>query len=106
MRGRLIWPDSGRFERLRALVRRAFQTGIHQQLHTAMNQASRMLRGWIYAAVVAATVAGCQTWNWRGAGYGENDERMPVNLRPPADERQFSGVNAKARDIERSLGVR
>ena len=70
----------------------------------------------IFAFLVPLSVAccGCQSWkngtglfNWRGQGYNDDDlNTLTQNLRPPGDERQFSGVDAKARDIERSLGVR
>lgn len=53
-----------------------------------------------------ASVYGCSGWNWRGQGFGNNEGRWAQNLRPPADERQFSGVDARAQEIERNLGVR
>ncbi len=63
---------------------------------------------------LSAACCGCQSWhagtgiwNWRGKGYNDDDlNHLTQNLRPPGDERQFSGIDAKARDIERSLGVR
>jgi hypothetical protein len=63
---------------------------------------------------LSALCSGCQSWHndtgiwsWRGKGYNDDDlNHLTQNLRPPGDERQFSGVDAKARDIERSLGVR
>ena len=45
-------------------------------------------------------------WNWRGKGFGNNEGGWAQSLRPPADERQFSGVDARAQEIERNLGVR
>jgi hypothetical protein len=58
------------------------------------------------AVIFVATIAGCQPFNWRGQGYGERTKPWTENLRPPADEGQLSGIDAKARDIERNLGVR
>jgi hypothetical protein len=58
------------------------------------------------AAVVTASIAGCKCWNPRGQGYGDQAESWTKHLRPPADERRLSGLDAKARDIERNLGVR
>ena len=51
-------------------------------------------------------VSGCQQWDLRGHGYDDDTNSLTKNLRPQADERQFTGVDARARDIERSLGVR
>ena len=64
------------------------------------------LRWLLCASAVAAAIAGCRACPWRGNGYGESSEPWTRNLRPPADEKQFTGVDAKAREIERSLGVR
>jgi hypothetical protein len=59
------------------------------------------------AALTAAAIGCCHTCNWRGQGYGgDQSQCWTKNLRPPADEQKLSGVDAKARDIERSLGVR
>ncbi len=66
---------------------------------------------WGMLALVLS-VSGCQSamkptkWNWRGHGYGEDENSLTGNLRPPADERSMSGLDARARDIERNLGVR
>ncbi|MEX0677335.1 MAG: hypothetical protein WD063_09680 [Pirellulales bacterium] len=71
-----------------------------------MRCSSGPLRSLIFAVVCASAMAGCRACNWRGQGYGEQREPWTRNLRPPADESQFTGADAKARDIERSLGVR
>ena len=60
----------------------------------------------VCAALALPAIEGCRTYDWRGKGYGEQAQSWTKDLRPPADESQFSGVDAKARDIERSLGVR
>lgn len=69
-----------------------------------MRPSSGLVR--LLSCAAVALIAGCQTWNWRGAGYGEQAGSWTKNLRPPADEEKLSGFDAKARDIERSLGVR
>lgn len=54
-------------------------------------------------------LAGCQRLRehkWRGHGYGQEVNSLTENLRPPADERQMTGFDERARDIERNLGVR
>ncbi len=60
----------------------------------------------LLAAVAVATIAGCRPFNWRGQGYDDRTQTCTKDLRPPADESRLSGIDAKARDIERSLGVR
>ena len=64
-------------------------------------------------ALTVANCLGCQSWNsesgilgWRGNGYDERVNALTEDLRPPGDERRFTGVDNRARDIERSLGVR
>lgn len=66
-----------------------------------------------FALLLSMTLVGCRSWNsglagwnWRGKGYDEDTNELTKNLRPPADERQMTGLDARARDIERSLGVR
>ena len=71
-----------------------------------MRDSSGSLRSIFIASVAAAAIAGCRNYNWRGTGYSEQAQSWTKNLRPPADELRFSGLDAKARDIERSLGVR
>ncbi len=65
-----------------------------------------LLRPLLALAVAAATLVGCQRWNWQGNGYDDQVNALTKDLRPPADERRFTGVDAQAHDIERSLGVR
>ena len=64
------------------------------------------MRSLLLAAVAAATIAGCRSFDWRGKGYDDQTQSWTKDLRPPADESRLSGLDAKARDIERSLGVR
>lgn len=71
-----------------------------------MQSSNGPLRWLLLVAVAAATFAGCQPFNWRGKGYDDQTQSLTKDLRPPADESRFAGLDAKARDIERSLGVR
>ena len=71
-----------------------------------MRHSSGPVRSLLLAAVAAATIAGCRSVDWRGQGYDERTQAWTKDLRPPADEARLSGLDAKARDIERSLGVR
>ncbi len=57
-------------------------------------------------AVSLMAVGGCGRWNWRGKGFGNSEGTWAQNMRPPADEKRFSGVDARAQEIERNLGVR
>ena len=60
----------------------------------------------IVVAMGLLMVGGCGRWNWRGQGFGNNEGTWAQRMRPPADEKQFSGVDARAQEIERNLGVR
>lgn len=74
------------------------------------------MRRYLMAAAVSAialslvlTLVGCQrlrSYKWRGNGYGEEVNSLTENLRPPADEQHMTGLDERARDIERNLGVR
>jgi hypothetical protein len=58
-------------------------------------------------ASLAVLSIGCRPFDLRGKGYGDQGgQTWTQNLRPPADERRFTGLDGRARDIERSLGVR
>ena len=59
----------------------------------------------VLALIIMAT-SGCTRWDWRGKGYGDDSGRWAQEMRPPADEKQFSGLDARAQEIERNLGVR
>ncbi len=58
------------------------------------------------AAAVLIAAVGCSRWDMRGKGFGDNSAGWAQKMRPPADERQFSGLDSRAREIERDLGVR
>jgi hypothetical protein len=67
----------------------------------------------VLALLFSLNLAGCRSWNsglagwnWRGKGYDDDTNALTKNLRAPADERQMTGLDARARDIERNLGVR
>jgi hypothetical protein len=66
-------------------------------------------RGWrwlLLAVPLLLAAAGCASWNWRGRGFDDDSGGWAKNLRPEADEKQFSGLDARAQQIERNLGVR
>jgi hypothetical protein len=67
---------------------------------------SRAARWFLAVTFLCALPAGCQRWNWRGEGFGDSSGRFAEKLRPPADEKQFSGLDTRAREVERDLGVR
>lgn len=65
------------------------------------------------ALLLPVALGGCTSWNsgladwsWRGKGYDKQTNDLTKNLRAPADEWQMTGLDARARDIERNLGVR
>jgi hypothetical protein len=74
--------------------------------HSIMRFSRGFALSLLCAAVLAAIVAGCRPFNWRGKGYNDSSQPWTRDLRPAADERQLRGIDAKARDIERNLGVR
>ncbi|REK17939.1 MAG: hypothetical protein DWQ37_05305 [Planctomycetota bacterium] len=60
-------------------------------------------------ALLVTALVGCQNWkdwNWRGKGYDDDVNSLTKGYRPAGDERSFSGLDARARDIESNLGVR
>lgn len=59
--------------------------------------------------VITLTLCGCQALRndkWRGEGYDPSVNELTGNLRPPGKEKSFAGFDARAREIERNLGVR
>lgn len=73
------------------------------------SRATRRLGPLVAAALLAVaftTSPGCSRWDMRGKGFDDDTGRMARRLRPPADEKQFSGLDTRAREIERNLGVR
>jgi hypothetical protein len=63
---------------------------------------------WLAVLVAGGLVVapGCCRWDWRGKGFGDDEGAWAQKMRPPADEKHFSGVDARAQEIERNLGVR
>ena len=59
----------------------------------------------VTTAILLASL-GCAKWNWRGKEFGDRGGHWARQLRPPADEKQLSGLDARAQEIERDLGVR
>jgi hypothetical protein len=60
--------------------------------------------------LVAALILPSWGCRWRpdirGKGFGDNTGEFAQKLRPPADEKQLSGIDERSREIERNLGVR
>jgi hypothetical protein len=76
---------------------------------TRLDCTPRVLRrrvGVLACLVVIAMTYGCSRWNWRGRGFDDKSIGWSEKMRPAADEKQFSGFDARAREIERNLGVR
>ena len=48
---------------------------------------------------------GCATWNPRGPGFGTDDATWGQRLRPASRPGNAVGLDSRAREIERSLGV-
>ncbi|MBI3836871.1 MAG: hypothetical protein HY288_02910 [Planctomycetia bacterium] len=70
-------------------------------------QFPRRLKWPLTAALILLSAAGCARWNWRGKGFDDDDSAAWARkLRPTADEKQFSGLDARSQEIERNLGVR
>jgi hypothetical protein len=64
-------------------------------------------RVWLSTLALCLTIAeGCTRGSLRGKGFDDNEGTWAQKMRPPADEKKFSGVDARAQDIERNLGVR
>lgn len=76
--------------------------------HRSRSRSWSIARVGCYVLLVTMLACGCaKRWNWRGKGFGYNEDAHQVEeMRPPADEKQFSGFDARAQEIERSLGVR
>jgi hypothetical protein len=68
----------------------------------------RWRRGlWAAAAVsLLGVVPACARPNLRGDGFENRSRGWPQAVRPPADPSKFWGLDARAREIERDLGVR
>jgi len=69
------------------------------------------IANWVYALGLICALGvtgGCQRWNWRGKGFDDESKGWTekMRLRPSADSAQFSGLDARAVEIERNLGVR
>lgn len=80
--------------------------GIHR---LQRERIAHSVRRWLLVLVavgVSAAGSGCSRWNWRGKGFDDNSTGWTDKMRPPADEKQFSGLDARAKEIERNLGVR
>ena len=56
--------------------------------------------------VAALTAVGCSRWNWRGQGFDDGTAGWAGKLRPAAKGQHASGLDARATEIERNLGVK
>jgi hypothetical protein len=76
--------------------------------HRATGAPRRAILGLVVVAALAAPgcCRCCQRWNWRGDGFGDEGGSWAQKMRPPADQKNFSGLDARSREIERDLGVR
>jgi hypothetical protein len=79
---------------------------IHRPKSRSPGRCARCLPCTIVVVLALAACPGCSRWNWRGEGFGDGTGRWAEKMRPPADEKQFSGLDARAQEIERNLGVR
>jgi hypothetical protein len=73
-----------------------------------MHKANHNLIRCALASTLALAIAlgGCSRWNWRGPGFDDQTSGWTSKLRPAADEKQLTGLDARAQEIERNLGVR
>jgi hypothetical protein len=75
----------------------------------------RWRQGWFLIVALCMCAAGCTTWTtrWnalrdrvRGHGYTDESANWTQNIRSPSDSTPMAGVDERARQIERNLGVR
>ncbi|HEX4146960.1 MAG TPA: hypothetical protein VHY91_25910 [Pirellulales bacterium] len=71
-------------------------------------------RGCLLLAALSLCTAGCTQWmqRWnslrdtvRGKGYTDDTANWTRNVRSPSDSTPMAGVDERARQIERNLGV-
>jgi hypothetical protein len=72
-------------------------------------------RGWLLWLALGICAAGCTQWTtrWnslrdrvRGQGYTDDSAGWTQNVRSSSDSTPMAGVDERARQIERNLGVR
>ena len=131
---RMVWTDFDQFETLRprfALnAERGRQVGsmrVHgpkkapRSVQTltmiSFRSPRRSLRwrhGWLLVVALCICAAGCTQWTtrWnalrdrvRGHGYTDETANWTQNVRTPTDSTPMAGVDERARQIERNLGV-
>ena len=73
-------------------------------LHTSLRCRLACFSG-LAAAMFCLGCSGCAGWNWLGDGFQDDSLSSVVRKsRPPAKESEFSGLSAKARQIEADCG--
>jgi hypothetical protein len=62
----------------------------------------------LITGLILLSAAGCARWDWHGKGFEDKEDTSgwARKMRPPADEKRFSGLDARSQEIERNLGVR
>lgn len=58
------------------------------------------------AVIAGAGIAGCQKVDLRGDGFNDGTSQWTGRLRSPTTKGQLSGLDGRAQEIERNLGVR
>jgi hypothetical protein len=64
---------------------------------------SRLL---LLVLIAGACAAGCQKVDLRGDGYNDGTADWTGRMRTPTSKGQMSGLDGRAQEIERNLGVR
>jgi len=60
----------------------------------------------VLAVVAGACAGGCRKFDMRGDGYNDGTADWTSRLRTPTSQGQISGLDGRAQEIERNLGVR
>ena len=60
----------------------------------------------LLALIAAACASGCNKFDLRGDGYNDGTADWTGRLRTPTTKGQMSGLDGRAQEIERNLGVR
>jgi hypothetical protein len=92
----------------------SFDENVTMTLPQSPEQSFAWRRGWLLWLALAICAAGCTQWTtrWnslrdrvRGQGYTDETAGWTQNLRSSSDSTPMSGVDERARQIERNLGV-
>lgn len=58
------------------------------------------------AMLLLAASAGCSPLNLRGNGFGDQTANWGENIRPTTQPGNLMGMDTRAREIERNVGMR